>query len=437
MVAERVSMLRQIFRTLTSVKLGIAVMVVIALLSLLGATIPQGGDRAFYVRAYGEIQADIMMSLDLDHVFRADYYTALLVFLCLMVFACSLRSLPQRRRLATEKRFLLDARSIAAMPKASEVVVSVDAEEAELHVVDICKRHLYGAWRRRKGSLRAVFASKMGFSRYGSPILHLSFVFLLAGGIASTRFGTRSYHDVAIGDEVAIGESQAGSVRMAIDDFTIELDEEDRISDYVCKVSVLVDDQVVLRHRIRPNHPLKYAGTEVYLVSYADDTSRPEGFVVSVYDPDGRLVLPHLFAPLGEAVYVEELGFTVEADIGVVPSLRIAGDDGRRETHPVKQDVSEVGRGSYSFVLIHAVPSLVVTLEVVGEPGQWLIISGLALLTIGTFVSLYLSHRRIWFIVTALSPSQSKIVMGGQTNRNIEAFAREFDLIGGQLRELS
>jgi cytochrome c biogenesis protein len=431
------SILRQVFKALTSLRLGIAAMVALAVLSLVGATIPQGGDRGFYVQTYGGIRADIIMRLDLDHVFRADYYTVLLVFLCVMVFGCSLRSLPQRRRLATRKRFIFEAQSLGAMPNTGEAVVEVDAEEAELHVVEICKHRLYGAWRCKRGSLRAVFASKMGFSRYGSFILHLSFIFLLAGGIATTRFGTRSYHDVTIGDEIAIEESQARTVRVAVEDFTIELDERDRISDYVCKVSVLVDDEVVLRHRIRPNHPLKYAGSEVYLVSYADDVSRPEGFVVSVYDPEGMLIVPHLFAPLGEAVYVEELGLTVEADIGVVPSLRIATDDGRIETHLVKPDASEVGRGSYSFVLIHAIPSLVVTLEVVGEPGQWLIISGLVLLTVGTFISLYLSHRRIWFIVAALSPSQSKVVMGGRANRNMEAFAREFDLIGSQLRELS
>jgi cytochrome c biogenesis protein ResB len=136
---------------------------------------------------------------------------------------------------------------------------------------------------------------------------------------------------------------------------------------------------------------------------------------------------------------VPELGATVKAVQGVVPSLTLIFDDGRVETRIIERDLSgpAPGGGPYRFVLVHAVPSLAVLLEVVREPGQGLIIGGLALLTLGSFVSLYLSHRRIWFILMPLPGAKTRVVFGGAANRNREGFAGEFNAIKDTLDELS
>ncbi|HEC83048.1 MAG TPA: hypothetical protein ENI46_01010, partial [Firmicutes bacterium] len=70
-------------------------------------------------------------------------------------------------------------------------------------------------------------------------------------------------------------------------------------------------------------------------------------------------------------------------------------------------------------------------------PGQILIIVGLIMLTAGTLVSLYLSHRKIWFIVEAIPEGRSRVFLGGRSNKHLESFAAEFEAIRGTLDELS
>jgi cytochrome c biogenesis protein ResB len=140
--------------------------------------------------------------------------------------------------------------------------------------------------------------------------------------------------------------------------------------------------------------------------------------------------------PIGYELNVDELGASVEADDGSVPRLRLRSGSGI-ETYLIRQHRLRKTDDRYQFVMIHAIPTLVVTLEVVREPGQWLIIAGLALLTLGTCVTLYLSHRRIWFIVNPLAEGRADVVFGGGASRNREGFAREFESIRSTLDELA
>ena len=95
------------------------------------------------------------------------------------------------------------------------------------------------------------------------------------------------------------------------------------------------------------------------------------------------------------------------------------------------------GPSGYQFLLLESVPGIVVALEVVREPGQWLLIVGLVLLSVGVFMALYLSHRSVWAIVEPIDGERSKVVIGGRASRNREGFAREFEAIRRTLEELA
>ena len=89
---------KAIFALLTSTKLGIVVMVLLALLSLVGVTVPQGGSPETYREMYGSFRGGLVSTLGISNLFRTDYFAFLLIFLCVMVFACALRRLPTHRR---------------------------------------------------------------------------------------------------------------------------------------------------------------------------------------------------------------------------------------------------------------------------------------------------------------------------------------------------
>jgi cytochrome c biogenesis protein len=417
-------------------RLGIAVMVVVAVLSLLGAMIPQGAGADYYGRVYGPVWSRVILALGLDHVFSADYFTAFLIALCVMVFACSLKTLPARIRLARGGAFIRSKDGIRRLPFAGEVAVGLDPEETGLHIEDIARRRLYGV---RRGPEGTFMASRGGFSRYGSFLLHVSFIFLLAGGVSMTRLGWRYLTEVPVGESFVLKASRSDEVTVRVDDFTRETDGRGMLQDYVCRVTLSREGRSLFRYRIRPNHPLEFEGREVFLVSYAEDPDRPEGFIVAVYDSSGGLIRPHLFVPTEGEAYLEELGGAVTAVTGFAPGVRLFRESGSAETYILKDSPPPEGAapGRPTFVGVHTVPSTIVTLEVVNEPGQLLVIAGLVMLTAGTFIGLYLSHRRMWFIVEQCRDGGSRVLFGGRSNRNPEGMKREMDAVRRQLDELA
>ncbi|MGD8627814.1 MAG: cytochrome c biogenesis protein ResB [bacterium] len=426
--------LRAITKFLTSTRVAIVVMVIVTLLSLIGAMLPQGAGQQAYIGAYGKAWGNLVWHLGFTDIFRAKYFSALLVFLCIMVFACSLKSLPRRIRLATRREYIADHGRLSGLADHADLVLGVDQEEAVLHIKDICRKRLYSVASRTVDGSVLLSASRMGFSRYGSLMLHLSFIFILIGAITSTRLGSRHFREAPVGDEFALSLSGGEEITVMVEDFNVEFDDNDHISDFICDVALARQDTIFMRHSIRPNHPLKYGGREIYLQSYSEAM---EGIVVTVYDSLGQVVLPHLFLGLDDEVYVEELGARARIDLGMVPTVRLRLDNGALETYVVQEVVERNRADRYQFVIMYAVPSVIVFLEVVREPFQGFIYMGFALLTLGTFISLYLSHRRIWFKVDGEEGGRARVAFGGRANRGRPGFKAEFEAIKETLDELA
>jgi cytochrome c biogenesis protein len=399
--------------------------------------VPQGEAAAYYTRAYGGFFGGLVWHLRLADVFHSVYYTLLLVLLCVMVLACSLKGLPARVQATRPSRFLSDPDAILQMVPSARQVLDLEPEEARLHAVDILKKHLYAVRSRTEGESRLIVASKMGLARYGSVILHSSFLFLLAGGISVAHLGSRAYETTRVGDSFDVVAAGGEIVKVTVEDFDIEFDERSNISDFLCDVAVRGRDGLIVRATVRPNHPLKVMRREIYLVSYDEDPTTPEGFMSAVLDSAGAPVVPHLYIPVAEPTYVEELAASVQAVNGVVPQVRVTFDDGRVESQVLGQASRVPPGGAYAFVMMHAVPSVMVTLEVIEEPGQALVIVGLVLLTLGGFVSLYLSHRTVWLVVRPHAGGKTEVVLGARTSRNREGMANEFEAVRRTLDELA
>jgi cytochrome c biogenesis protein len=140
---------------------------------------------------------------------------------------------------------------------------------------------------------------------------------------------------------------------------------------------------------------------------------------------------------VAEPVRVDQLAASVQAVAGVVPRVSLTFDDGRVETQALGQGAPGSRGRAYTFIVMRAVPSVLVTLQVVKEPGQGLVIAGLILLTIGAFASLYLSHRTIWLILKPAGDGKTEVIFGARASRNRDGLAREFDSIRRTLDELA
>jgi len=65
-------------------------------------------------------------------------------------------------------------------------------------------------------------------------------------------------------------------------------------------------------------------------------------------------------------------------------------------------------------------------LQITRAPGKNVVYAGSAMLTVGVFLLFYVSHRRVWALITPRDNGGADLLMAGANQRQPEAFAREF-----------
>ena len=69
-------------------------------------------------------------------------------------------------------------------------------------------------------------------------------------------------------------------------------------------------------------------------------------------------------------------------------------------------------------------------LQVVYDPGVWVIWTGCTLMVIGLYMAFFVSHRRVW---ARLEEKDGKVqlLLAGSASKNRDGFAEEFKRLGG------
>ena len=68
-------------------------------------------------------------------------------------------------------------------------------------------------------------------------------------------------------------------------------------------------------------------------------------------------------------------------------------------------------------------------LQVVYDPGVWVIWAGCTLMVIGLWFAFFSSHRRVWVRLRE-EGGATAVVLAGNANKNRESFAEEFERLG-------
>ena len=193
----------KIYRFLTSVRLAIVLLIMIALLCILCTAIPQNLGREGYLQQYGEGAAFIIMTLGLDHVL-----TSLWMYGTGGLFAVNLI-------LCTWKR-------------------------------------LQWAIACNKKSIRP--------DAWGSPILHLGLCIILAGAFIGMIFGWELYYEIPVGQKATVSTAD-GTFQMEVEDFTIDF-YEDQVTpkQYRSRLRILEEGKDAVPMMIEVNSPGKYNG---------------------------------------------------------------------------------------------------------------------------------------------------------------------------------
>jgi cytochrome c biogenesis protein len=444
------SILYDLFRSL---KLTIALLILLAVLSIIGTLIAQNASRPEYIQRYGIGLYKVLDFFNLFDMYHSWWFSAILLLLVINLITCSIHRLPGILRQISRESGALEDKTLKTLPYVERVQISDPITREKDIQSSMKKRFKHWGWTETERAI-TLFSERGRYSRLGVPITHLSVLIILIGGIVGSLYGFKGQVNILEGETVdqIFLRTKDGEIPKPID-FSVRCDdfnityynlpgrEEKHVKEYTSVITILEKGKEVLKKTVQVNHPLHYKGLAFYQSNYG-----------AIHD---------VTLGIQWKGKKEKTSFIVlEGNTDPVPntndSIRVLKYE--HEVHNFGEGVQVVlfkpNQEPRPFWLLKAFPKLdeqrkdefVLTFEgftekeytglsVTKDPGVWVVWIGCGLMIFGFIVSFFFSHQRVWVRIPK-SPG-GDIVLAGSANKNRVGFEKTFGELVGEIRRRS
>lgn len=448
-----------ILSILSSVKLTLTLLILVALLSIVGTFIPQQESAVEFASRLSPGAARLLYGLQLFDVYHSVLFYLLMGLLSINLIVCSWSRFPISWRRFAASPFPGPAGLFNELPH--EQVLITDAKR------DIVRERLEtllkGKFSRvvqddSQEESTILFADRGRFSLFGVYTVHLSVLVMIAGTAIGSLWGLNAYVNIIEGESVAAADLKGGkgtrelgfSVRC--DRFTVDFYENGAPKTYRSDLSFIKDGRVTFQGPVLVNHPIEYGGIRFYQASYGSVSDgrafitftggreKNKGIMASVGD---RFELPGSDAK-AEVLRVEDNLM----EMGPAVKLRITSpatdvqfwifqhiEEIKAKNPGLMDEVPLFNPGlfkPYVFSLIRIEQQYYTGLQVVRDPGVPLVAGGGFLMIAGLVVIYFLSHKRLWIRIDDFK-ERTRISIAGRSNRNVGGMKRLVDRLCTQL----
>lgn len=275
---SRPSLPLRIWGFFTSIRLTVALLLILAVVATLGTLIPQGEPVARYLASFGPRLGTAIVRAGLHRIYDGPWLLLPVALLSLNLLACVIRGLPEAlRRVA--RPFSLEA-ALQLPPRAR---FSLPARaEPQATVLPVLRQEL-GRVRRHADGEQVVYWWESGrFRPLGPYLIHLSLFLILIGGLVGKFFGVEGRLAILTGEtatefSLAKGEGTAPlGFALRLDRFTVEYYEGSGTpSEFRSDLTFFRNGAEVARAACRVNHPVTFGGLTFYQSSYGSQLVGP------------------------------------------------------------------------------------------------------------------------------------------------------------------
>lgn len=448
---KKTSVLDPAWGFLASVRLTIALLLLLAATSAIGTLIPQGGAPADYIRQYGEIGYRLVYVFDLFDMYHSWWFRSLMVLLTANIVVCTLQRFPAVWRIV-----------FAGTPKMSpppsgqaHAAEFIDSRRPEA-LKPLYEKCIGSRFRRLRtdpieNGFRIV-AEKGRWTRLGVTGVHLSIVVLLVGALIGSLFGFDGYVNIAEGERVDRVRLQNNSAVIPLgfeilcEDFEVSFYDSGAPKEYRSRLHIMENGRSVMQKDIIVNDPLCYKGINLFQSSYGSIppkeltlgfTRRDSGEVFRTkVAVGGRVDLPEP----GRQFYLREIRDTFrirDMDVGETALGVMTLPEGQsvEVALPMRfPTYDKMRKGEWAIAVEDHEHAYYTGLQVTRDPGVPLVYAGFILLVVGCYVSFFLAHRKI-AVEVVNSPRSSRVRVYGSSNRNPVGFEAVLKKIAADLCE--
>jgi cytochrome c biogenesis protein len=440
----------------TSIKVAIVLLIILIAASILGTLIPQGRTGQEYLVRYGQL-GGIFQKLQFTRLYQSFWYIAILALFSLNIIICTLVRLSPKLHRVFRPKCDLDPKSVQVLKVKDKIKMALAPPAAVQAVKAELGHHHYRVREQAAEKKNCLLARKRILGIFGSDVVHVGLLIILAGGIISGLAGVRG--SLILSENQTLPVPQAGfSVRL--DKFITELYPDGNVKDWKSELTIIEGDKPVLQKSVEVNHPLSYKGFVFYQSGYGSDWEKPELQVWLKKKSDPGYIKT-IWLRVGQPIAVEGEDITLTAtrflpdfvlDEKNQPSTRslepknpaalIRGERGGTEVFsgwifakfPDFAQMHQAQESEFKPELKDVKAPQYSVLQTAKDPGVSLIWVGCAVLMLGLFLAFYWPTREIRFVLEE-SQGKTEIAAGGISAKSREAFQTEFESIMSALRK--
>ena len=456
--------LNRLWRFFIAMRTGLALMLGLGLLSLIGTLLmqaPEGvrADPQAYAGWLTSVRpkyggwTNVLDTLGFFAIFTSFWFNAISVLLTTSILACSVNRAPRLWRRAVHPRTRMSERFFGHAMLNAALTVPAGRDQAVENVRKVFKSNHFrmltdpgdpSDTSTPENSVVNLYADRFRWGPFGTVVAHLSFVLILLGVLVSAATGFKdNQFTVPVDSTMQVGHGTGLSVLAK--SFTVSYYPDGSPQDYSSELVLFKNGVPVRTKTVRVNHPLTWNGVSFYqsffgvaaamrIKDRAGKLLYEQGVPLVWSSDDGKHTVGQLLIPVkGLTVYV------IGAASGEVDPNIKAGQ--------VQLEVHEAGTQNpiATVVVSQGKPTTIAGLEytfqrtrqftglsVAKDPGAIFVWVGSTMLVLGIFLVFFFPHRRVWVRVRKTAGGSE--ILCASTIRRDTAFEPHFHRIVNEIQ---
>jgi len=455
----------KIYQTLSSVRTGIFLIIVVGVFSAIGTVILQRptSEPGDMQRAYSPETLALLDRIGLTDIFHAWWFLVLLCMFCTCLIFVSVDRWPNAWKVYAHPVRFATAPFRASLPQSVKIPVK-DGANALSVAERILGRCGFNAERVTESGATGLFAEKQRFAVFAVYLVHLSLICIFAGYIVDGIIGYRGTIQVPEGQalgQITLRDNRGGESKKDLP-FLIRCDGagEETYADgspkkWWSKLALIENGKESIAKTIVVNDPFVFKGIRIYQASMGQ-SSTPKTLIFEATPAKGgspeKVEVPlNGKAALadGESLsvlrwipdyYVQDGEVYKKSDDPENPAVQLGLTNAAGETKKLwilysQANTTKGQEAAYEFSLKGATWLKYTGLEVSHQPGQFGIWIGVVLMAFGLVIAFYTQHSRVWATVIDDGKGGQLLWTGGTTNKNRDRFQAKFEQIKAALQE--
>ena len=442
----------KVWDSFCSLKLTLFLLISLALTSIIGTILPQGALPPQYVAQISPTKLQIYSRLGFFDMYHSWWFISLLYVFSLNLICCSIKRLPHVFKFISEPTLVLGDGARNSFSLKKELSFSGSIEKGKERLSEFLVKEFSTPVITEHNGEYHLFAQKTAWCRLGVYVVHLSILVIFVGAIIGSLAGYKGFVTIVEGTSINSFERQNGQhmplgFEVLCEKFNVELYSTGAPKEFRSTLTVLENGKPVPGYshvKVIVNDPMTYKGITFYQSSYGQASEGGEHYItvtprnggvpekLTVHEGDAVTLKDGTVFKLLEAT--QEVRDFAPGFSGPAARVEVTRKGAAPQTFIAYKNFPDVNsqRGDALIIGYEGTNAKQYTgLQVAKDPGVWVVWLGCTLMVIGISVAFFMSHKRIWVIV-----SKGHVRMYGNASKNQAAFQMQFEAISEKFQNI-